>query len=266
MEKEITFQSFDGLSLEATVSIPNKSEDSVSVLLVHGIQTNRDEYGFYSNLSKFLFDSGIASFRFDHRANERYLDKALNLLTLSGVINDISQALEVFKPITKSKKMAIIGASFGGGLSLYYANCSSHFFRHCILLAPVLEYRVDYLQDENLLNDLGTLNFKGVGQLEKDNYLISSGRPFSRSIINELGHFDAPKNNVIPTTIIHGTKDSAVKIEYSRRFANIAKNTSLIEIDGVEHGFALPGDEDLVHPQTLENHQNVYQKILNIIK
>jgi len=266
MEKEITFQSFDGLNLEATVSIPSSGEKKTSVLLVHGIQTNRDEYGFYSNLSKYLFDFGIASFRFDHRANEKYLDQAVNLLTLSGVINDINQAFHVFKSITKSEKIVMVGASFGGGLSLYYANRLSLYITHCVLLAPVLEYRIDYLKDEDLLNELGTLNSKGVVQLEKENYLISSGRPFSRSIINELGHFDAPKNNVIPTTIIHGTKDSAVKIEYSRKFVNIAKNISLIEVDGVEHGFAFPGDEDLVHPKTLENHQNVYQQILNIIK
>lgn len=265
MEKTITFNSFDGLKLEGTLSIPDNGKINCSVLLVHGIQTNRDEYGFYSTMSKYLLNFGIATFRFDHRGNEKYYDQMVDVLTLSGVINDICQAVEVLRSSTNSNKMVMIAASFGGGVSHYFVNRFHQLFTQCILLAPVLEYRVDYLKDESLLTKYNILNSNGINQLEKDHYLISSGRPFSRSIINELGYFDAVEDNLIPTTIIHGNKDSAVKIEYSRAFVKIAKNISLIEVDGVEHGFAMPGDEDLTHPETLDNHQHVYKQISEII-
>lgn len=265
MEKILKFKSFDGLELEGTLNIPNDRKFDVSVILVHGIQTNRDEYGFYSRLAEFLSSNGISSFRFDHRANEKYIDDSVRLLTLSGVINDIEMAIKTFYEHDVVNKLTLIGASFGGGISHYLANKRKEQFERCILLAPVLEYRIDYLQDEGLFNN-SLLNSSGINQLEAKNFLITSGRPFSRAIINELGYFDAVTENKIPTTIIHGTMDSAVKLEYSRKFCKKSSKVDLIEIEGTEHGFAKPGDDELTDPVTIENHMKVYKIIMQAIK
>ncbi len=265
MEKILKFKSFDGLELEGTLNIPNDKKLDMSVILVHGIQTNRDEYGFYSRLAEFLSNNGISSFRFDHRANEKYIDDSVRLLTLSGVINDIEMAIKTFYENDEINKLILIGASFGGGVSHYLANKRKEQIKSCILLAPVLEYRIDYLQDEGLFNN-SLLNSSGIGQLEEKEFLITSGRPFSRAIINELGYFDAVIDNMIPTTIIHGTMDSAVKLEYSRKFCKKSQNIDLIEIEGTEHGFAKPGDDELSDPITLENHKKVYTIIKQAIK
>ena len=50
-EKEIIFHTKDGLLLKGTLRIPNVNIDHIS-LLVHGITVNREEDGFYTEMSK----------------------------------------------------------------------------------------------------------------------------------------------------------------------------------------------------------------------
>jgi hypothetical protein len=60
--------------------------------------------------------------------------------------------------------------------------------------------------------------------------------------------------------------DSAVKLEYSRKFCKKSSKVDLIEIEGTEHGFAKPGDDELTDPVTIENHMKVYKIIMQAIK
>jgi pimeloyl-ACP methyl ester carboxylesterase len=65
-----------------------------------------------------------------------------------------------------------------------------------------------------------------------------------------------------PTTIFHGTADSVVPFEVSRRVSELAPLVHLIPIVGADHGFAVAGDDDLTHLGTKANHRFVYQQVL----
>lgn len=54
-----------------------------------------------------------------------------------------------------------------------------------------------------------------------------------------------------PALAVHGTKDTFVPVELSRRFAPLpGRGYELVEVEGAEHGFAVHDDPDCTEPQT----------------
>ncbi|WP_414167304.1 hypothetical protein ACMATS_06865 [Streptoverticillium reticulum] len=54
------------------------------------------------------------------------------------------------------------------------------------------------------------------------------------------------------TLVVHGTKDTFIPVESSRKFLPLLGTADwrLLEIDGAQHGIAMPEDPDHEHPQT----------------
>jgi pimeloyl-ACP methyl ester carboxylesterase len=54
-----------------------------------------------------------------------------------------------------------------------------------------------------------------------------------------------------PTLVLHGTGDTFVPVQSSREYiAKIPVTSRLIEIEGAQHGIAVPDDPRYLHPQT----------------
>ena len=61
-----------------------------------------------------------------------------------------------------------------------------------------------------------------------------------------------------PTLIVHGTRDTFVPIESSRRaVGSFAGETRLVEIEGAQHGLAVHDDPEYQNPQTREWQERV---------
>ena len=70
METEVSFQSFDGLTLSGTFRDADQpSQPAGWALLIHGITANREEWGFFTRLAARLASWNIASLRFDYRCH-----------------------------------------------------------------------------------------------------------------------------------------------------------------------------------------------------
>ena len=86
METKIAFRSFDGTVLNGIIQSPDKSTVKGGVLLLHGCPSEKNEWGFYSDMAKFLEENAFASLRFDYREQgENKQTSNMENLTLSGM-------------------------------------------------------------------------------------------------------------------------------------------------------------------------------------
>jgi pimeloyl-ACP methyl ester carboxylesterase len=115
-----SFRSADGLRLASSFNSPQTSPQA-SIVLVHGGGVTREEGGFFTRMAVGLAESGVASLRFDLRGHGESEGRQEDL-TLSGVLNDIHAAVGHVRELAKGGPVSVLGASFGGGISAYFAS------------------------------------------------------------------------------------------------------------------------------------------------
>jgi len=264
-DKIITFRSYDGYGLEGTLISAEKEKGAL--LFVHGITSSRDELGFHSDYARYLGNNGISTLRFDYRyhgVNETSLEN----LTLCGILNDIEAAFNALKNNVnnKIKSYFIVGTSFGGGLSAFWADYFKRKeVKKVILNAPVINYENDVLERNDLIEN-NIIVSKAQNELLQNGYIDSSTIHFGRGLLNELKYINGIKsieslgNKVV---IFHGDCDEDVPLASSKMYKT--KKTELRIIKGVGHGFGIDIDEDLTHPETKKIHNAIYKEALKII-
>lgn len=265
-EKIIKFKSYDGYELEGTLIKADK--EKAALLFVHGITSSRDELGFHSDYAKYLSDNGITTLRFDYRfhgVNEAKLEN----LSLCGIVNDIDAAFNTLKSNVdnETKSFFIVGTSFGGGLSAFWADKNNkNEIKKVILNAPVINYENDVLERNGLVVE-GLLSEKAQKELKKKGFVNSSDIHFGRGLINELKYvngINAIQNLGNKVVIFHGDADEDVPLDSTKKYK--ANSTGLEIINGVGHGFGVEDDEDLDFPETKEIHRGIYERALKIIE
>lgn len=260
-EIDIEFSSLDGIKLRGTLLTAEKKQ-SLSIL-VHGITTDRNEDGFYTDLANLLSKRGISSLRFDLRGHGksegRYED-----VTLCGVINDVGAAVNELRKYLKSdEKVSIIAASFGGGLAAYW--CSEHISEvsKLVLLNPLLDYGKRMLYPKEFWN--GTrLTDSGIKELAKKGWLPHGDFRMGRHLIDELPlirPYEKMSAITCPILTIHGDRDSSVPIDIARQYGLPNASCEFMTIEGAEHGFTYPDDEDGTRPETIKFQNMVFEKI-----
>jgi hypothetical protein len=268
-EKIIEFESYDGYELEGTLIKADR--EKAALFFVHGITSSRDELGFHSDYARYLSENGITTLRFDYRFHGGVNDGITKLenLSLCGIVNDIDAAFGALKNnvSNKTKSFFIVGTSFGGGLSAYWAEANGkNEIKKVILNAPVINYENDVLERNGLLKNQ-VLTKKAQKQLEKKGFVNSSNIHFGRGLINELKYVNgisAIQNLGNKVVIFHGDLDEDVPLDSTKKYKS--SSTGLEIIKGVGHGFGVEDDEDLDFPETKEIHRSIYKKALNIIE
>ena len=265
-EKEVSFQSADGTPLSGTQrSMPHPR---LGVLLVHGITVDRHEDGFYTEFAERLDALGAASLRFDLRAHGksggRYED-----LTLSGVLNDIDSAYRTLSAaLPPGAPVVVVATSFGGGLSAYWA-CGNHeSLSGVILFNPLLDYAKRMIFDKEFWRD-GSLTEEAVRDLGGRGWLAHNEFRIGRPLLNELFHIrphEKLKDLRVPLLTIHGDADSMVPHNIAKARTQECPRSEFITVEGADHGFTRPGDEEFDHPDTLRFRDAVFAKALEWMK
>jgi pimeloyl-ACP methyl ester carboxylesterase len=256
-ESIIKFTTFDGLRLEGTLSVPS-GKPIAAGLLVHGITSNREEWGLYSGMASSLAKFGVATFRFDFRCHG--IDPTpMEQLSLGGILNDIDAAYSTLrKAVGSTHKSFVFASSFGGGVSAIWAKQHSKEIDLCFLCAPVIDYVADIAKSAGDWKEM----------LRRDGAIDYAGNLLGRPLANEAPHYGADiafASPMVPILIFHGTEDSDVPISLSRRYASLSENCDLIEIEGAEHGLVNPENSDSSDPRTQANFQTVYQRVREVI-
>lgn len=264
MKKKIRFKSYDGTNLVGIISLPTTIDHAI--LMVHGLPSDKDEWGFYKDMADFLYERNIATLRFDIRYNGESEKGDLSNLTLSEMINDIESAYwELVGEINgTTTPISIVGTSCGGGVTIKWNNEFNRPINKIFLNAPVLDYEYEVTNEvqkkRSTYTHLSTLNINTL--LEKKSLNADVG--YGYQMINESHLFNIQnefERCSVPITIFQGNKDTVVPIGLTESNIKGFDNIELIVVEGADHGFAVAGDEDLTKVGTKENHCFVYKEI-----
>ncbi len=266
METTLRFRSFDGTSLEGTYTTGTIGSNGIAIL-IHGITSSRDEFGLFSGLSEHLAKKGVPSFRFDYRCHGAS-KMPMKTMTLAGIVNDIEAAAAAALAHAHASSVHVIGMSFGGGLSAYWAAKTLVPVRSVVMLAPVIDYEEDVLGQHGAIVD-GKLREEMVQRLQRQGYVETDEIRYGAALLNELRFISGAEG--LPqlkcnALILHGDKDSIVSYSSSERFARMYEHCTLINIPGTDHGFGVGDDEDLSSPATKEKHREVWNIISRFIE
>jgi pimeloyl-ACP methyl ester carboxylesterase len=251
-EDRVAFRSSDGLRLFGTLAAPRQPAAGAAVL-VHGGGVTREEGGFFTRLAAALAAAGIASLRFDFRGHGESEGRQKDL-TICGVANDISAAVEEVRSQTGTAAAHLVGASFGGGITGFYAAHHSDQVRSLVLLNPLLNYKKRFVDDKPYWVD-DRISVDAGRELAELGYLEHSPAfKLGRALLNEV-FFVRPhlalRDIAAPALFIHGTGDTFIPVESSRAaVAQIRGESRLVEIEGAQHGIAVPDDPGYHDPQT----------------
>lgn len=270
METKINFKSYDGTKLVGIYQAPDSALLKGIFLLIHGIPSEKDEWGFYKDMAAELEAKGYASFRFDFRCNGESDGGNINNLTLSELVNDIDAAYCKLISIAKvSSPIFVIGTSCGGGVTIKWINSFHRKVNHVFLMAPVLDYNYEIfgtdLNSDVDPSEIIPMNLQE--QLNKNGYLDREIQ-YGLAMINEARLFNAEAeirylSSDINITIMQGNADTVVPYSKSQHIANIFHHKiQLITVPDADHGFAVEGDDDLTANGTKANHRFVYSEIL----
>ncbi|MFI6291958.1 alpha/beta hydrolase [Nonomuraea sp. NPDC050790] len=261
--RSTVFRSLDGLQLHGTLVAPTEVRGHATVL-VHGGGVTREEGGFFTRLALGLANAGLPSLRFDFRAHGQSQGRQEDL-TISGVANDIRAAVEHVCAETGSQLVNLIGASFGGGITAFYASQSPEAVNRLVLFNPLLNYKRRFIDDKPYWH-ADHIDADAGRELAAQGFMAHSptfklGRPLLNEVFylqprRQLGHVTAP------TLVIHGTGDTFIPVQSSRDaiplFGGEAK---LLEIDGAQHGIAVHDDPQYANPQTQAWQASVIQAV-----
>lgn len=271
-ESEVSFRSADGTVLRGTLRAAPRPR--LGALLVHGITADRNEGGFYRTFAARLDRAGAASLRFDLRAHGES-EGAYEGVTLSGVINDIGSAYGLLASrLPPDAPAFVVAASFGGGLAVCWAAEAEAAAaaaarpgaapRGLVLLNPLFDYAKRMVFDKPYWSG-GGLTGDGLRSLRENGWLDHNGFRIGPAMLNELlclRPCERAKDLGMPLITIHGDADSMVPHGTSRRCTGGARSSEFVTVEGADHGFVRPDDEDCTHPDTLRFRDGVYARAL----
>jgi alpha-beta hydrolase superfamily lysophospholipase len=251
-EQQVGFRSLDGLTLRGTLAAPGEAPTAIAVL-VHGGGVTREEGGFFTRLAAGLAGAGVASLRFDLRGHGESEGRQEDL-TLGAIANDIRVAIDRVAAERAGSPAALIGASFAGGISAFFASRYPDRVQSLVLLNPLLNYKKRFIDDKPYWIDDHIDEAAGKDLAENGSLPHSPTFRLGRPLLNEVFHLRpllALPDIAAPTLFVHGTQDTFIPIESSRdAIGRLATEVRLVEVAGAQHGFAIPDDPEYLDPQT----------------
>lgn len=221
--KNLSIISFDKIKLSASLTYSNKDSAKGTIILLHGIRSNKNHF---INLSDFLSKNGYNSVALDLRAHGESEGQFCSF----GVNEkkDIQKLIDYLSENEKLDHFGIWGQSLGGAIGLQ---------------AMGIDERIEYGIVESTFSD-----FKTIVNDYFDLHAGFSFTPFTNYLVNRTGsiaEFDPNdakpikycKSIVQPILVVHGNNDERINIKYGKdNYSKIkSKDKQFIEIDSANH-------------------------------
>jgi dipeptidyl aminopeptidase/acylaminoacyl peptidase len=233
-----TYRARDGLKLDGYVTLPldyDESKPGPMVVLPHGGPWHRDVWG-YDPESQFFASRGYIVFRPNYRGSTGYnaaisREPRMEFRKMHEDVTDGVRALIAAK-IADPAHIAIVGASFGGYLSICGAAFEPGLYRCAVSIAGVFDWERMIKEDrdnENIFRSEWLRRDLGDPKAQREKFEAMS--PFY-----SVGQIK------VPVFIIHGEDDNNADTSQSRRLVKALKAAGVkhetLFIPGESHGFA----------------------------
>ena len=231
-EEKIYYDSTDNIKLCGLLSKVNDSKKII--ILCHGYGGNKLEKNSFTVLTEELINNNFNSFRFDFRSHGE--SSGLDYeMTISGEIDDLESTIKMLEE-KGYNEFILLGASFGASIiSLIDYNKYKN-VRALISWYGALDY-------EALANTLFTNAKLEIAKKEGYYTRIKPNGKVTRmglKLFDEIREFN-PIDNLskldLPVLFVHGTIDTSVPCEVSKRVSKVCKNSTLKLIEGGWHTF-----------------------------
>ncbi|TKB98747.1 alpha/beta hydrolase [Pedobacter cryophilus] len=223
------------------------------VIFAHGFRGFKD-WGTHHLVATYFADKAInfIKFNFSHSGvNPKDLSDITDLTVFSNntpskELSDLNQVIGFAKNKFPFLKIALIGHSHGGGISILQAATDLRIDK-LITWAAIGAFRDLWKREEEI-------EWRKTGTLYTLNARTKQQMPLNISLLDDVitheKEFDlkaAAKNISTPWLIIHGDNDPAVNVEVAKEFHTIQPQKSeLLIIEGADHVFGAS------HPYTNE--------------
>ncbi|WP_243640335.1 alpha/beta fold hydrolase [Streptacidiphilus pinicola] len=186
--------------------------------------------------------------------------------------NDIRAASDHLRTSTAHPgPVHVIAASLSGGAAALHAAHYPEGVGRLVLLNPRINYKDMYIKERSgWLGDY--LSADRAAELDQAGALPRVPFETGRALLNEVFQLPAPEalcaRVLCPVLVVHGTKDTFVDVELSRRYAPLfgaGQGAELFELDGAQHGFAVHDDPAHADPQTQAWQKEVIGKVTEFL-
>ncbi len=221
--KTLSINSFDDIKLSANLTYSTSDSVKGTVILLHGIRSNK---AHFLDLSNFLSENGYNSVAMDLRAHGESEGQFCSF----GVNEkkDVKRLIDYLYENENLNHIGIWGQSLGGAVSLQ---------------AMGIDERLKFGIIESAFSD-----FKTIVNDYFDLHAGFSFAPFSNYLVNRTGHiaeFDPNEAKPIkycenikqPILIVHGNDDKRINIKYGKdNYSKIlSSDKEFLEIDTANH-------------------------------
>lgn len=219
----------DGKEIYGQLYLPKDLDKKVPMVIIsHGYGGN---YQYSAVYARYLVQQQIACYVFDFCGGSPD-SKSSGTMTEMSVLSEKADLLSVIDMIKEldfvdQKQIYLLGESQGGFVSMLAVLERIDDIKGMILFYPALvipdDARKKFPKGSNIPEVINHIGYQ-IGR----NYYLG---------ILDMDCFEAIQGFNKDVLIIHGTKDSLVPIDYSRKAKEIYPHAKLIEIDGADHGF-----------------------------
>lgn len=233
MDVEDTVVARDGHRLACVRSGPLEAD---TVLLAHGISTDRDESGFYVDLAARLVSRGWHVLRFDFRGHGRSSGSPEDV-SLSGELEDLLAVRRSVGP----RPVACIAASFSASAAVHAAAVTS--FSKLVLINPILDYPGIFIHGQSQWGAAIVDSARSLAERHESGRIYAR-LPDSRFVISHRlrreieadDTVDALRRLDVPTLLLHGDADPLVPVAPAQQLRGCRDNLRIVIYPGARHG------------------------------
>ena len=220
----------DGLQLVGTREEPFGEIYDMAIIF-HGFTANRNT-SLLKEITNSLRDENIASVRFDFNGHGDSDGKFENMTVLNE-IEDANAILNYVKTDPHVRNIYLVGHSQGGVVTSMLAGLYPDLIKKVVLLAPAATLKSDALKG----NTQGvTYNPDHIPDRLPFKDLTLGG--FYLRIAQQLPIYEVSAQFTKPVCLIHGTDDTVVSPNASKKYNQIYQNSTLHLIEGADHYFS----------------------------
>ena len=220
----------DGLQLVGTREEPFGEIYDMAIIF-HGFTANRNT-SLLREIANSLRDENIASVRFDFNGHGDSDGKFENMTVLNE-IEDANAILNYVKTDPHVRNIYLVGHSQGGVVASMLAGLYPDLIKKVVLLAPAATLKGDALEG----NTQGvTYNPDHIPDRLPFKDLTLGG--FYLRIAQQLPIYEVSAQFTKPVCLIHGTDDTVVSPNASKKYDQIYQNSTLHLIEGADHCFS----------------------------
>lgn len=237
MIKEHFFFKSEKYQLFSALNYPQKNIKNIGIVLCHSFGAERtNSLRALIHCAEFLTKHGYHTFIFDYRGTGDSTGE-FEIGTISGYLEDLNNAIKIFKLKTRIKTIGLFGFRIGASLIPLFKNEDNHDIKFLILYNPIINGKkyIKELLRINISYQMATYqkiiqnNDQLIENLLSDELVNLSGYYINGTFYNEMINLDLVKNKFIKSikSLVIGVNNRAITNSFElSKFHNIINTTN----------------------------------------